>query len=245
MLDHVVLAVILLEALSEWLWLWPRYLRAIARGVPGARARVYRNLLIAEWTITLYVIALWAARGRPWASLMLGPVAPVRLGLGLAFALTVVSLLLVQQRAIFSRPKRVKRLREKLAFGDPLLPHTVSERRRFRLVAMTAGICEEIVFRGFLMWYIGAWTGPALAVVLSSAIFGFGHIYLGLSQVPRTAVVGLIFALLALASGSLWPAIVIHAAVDWNSGDMGFRALGSTAESSGADALGDASAANG
>jgi len=69
-------------------------------------------------------------------------------------------------------------------------------------------------------------------VLISSAIFGFGHIYLGLIQVPRTAALGVIFALIVLASGSLWPAIILHAALDLNSGDLGFRALASDPASS-------------
>jgi len=41
-----------------------------------------------------------------------------------------------------------------------------------------------------MMWYFWVWTGPSLVLAISSAIFGFGHIYLGLPQVLRTAAVG-------------------------------------------------------
>jgi len=77
-----------------------------------------------------------------------------------------------------------------------------------------------------MVWYLGIWMGPIAAVILSSILFGFGHIYMGVAQVPRTATVGLVFALVAFASGSLWPAILLHAAIDWNSGELGFHILG-------------------
>ena len=93
------------------------------------------------------------------------------------------------------------------------------------MVALTAGACEEIFFRGFLMWYLGAWMGPLMAVLVSSAIFGLGHIYLGWAQAPKTALVGLLLAFVALASASLWPAMLLHALFDWNSGELGYRVL--------------------
>jgi len=69
------------------------------------------------------------------------------------------------------------------------------------------------------------WTGVVAAVILSSLLFGIGHIYLGRAHVPKTALAGLFFACLALASGSLLPAMLLHAAMDWNSGELGFRIL--------------------
>jgi membrane protease YdiL (CAAX protease family) len=60
-------------------------------------------------------------------------------------------------------------------------------------------------------------------------LFGLGHIYLGGSAMIKTVIGGLLFAAVALAAGSLWPAMVIHAATDLNSGDLGFRAFGGAA----------------
>ncbi len=222
-LDHVFIAAIILFSVIEWRWLWPRCIRAIASDVPGARARIYYRIVVGEWLFTACVIAAWKIQGRSWAGLMLGQTSPLRLGAGLAFAATIVGLLWLQRRAIFARPDRIEEVRQRLGFADPLLPHTPAEHRIFIVVSVTAGICEEILFRGFVMWYFTVWTGPVPAVVASSLIFGFGHIYLSLAHVPRTALVGVIFALLVLATGSLWPVIIIHAALDLNSGGIAFR----------------------
>jgi CAAX protease family protein len=90
-------------------------------------------------------------------------------------------------------------------------------------LALTAGICEEILCRGFMMWYFGTW-GTAAAVVLSSVVFGLGHLYVGVPHVFRTTLIGVGFALLAVFTGSLLPGIVLHAAIDWISGDVGYHA---------------------
>lgn len=79
------------------------------------------------------------------------------------------------------------------------------------------------MFRGFVFWYLGTWAGPVVATLVSSILFGFGHIYLGRAQVPKTAIGGLVACLVVLASGSLWPAIVMHAAVDLENGELGYR----------------------
>lgn len=234
--DDAVLIVLVAATLFEWLWFWPRCVRAIRARVNGARGRFYRGEIIALWAVTLCVLALWIASARPWSALWLGSAVPWRLCIGFFVAAIIVGLLLLQARKVqkaLARPKAVASLREQFSFADPLVPQTSGERRGFWLLSITAGICEEVLFRGFLMWLMAAWTDLALAVIISSVLFGCAHIYLGAAHVPKTAIVGLLFALVVVASGSLWPAIVIHAAVDLNAGEIGFRvgqAAGTTPE---------------
>ena len=98
-----------------------------------------------------------------------------------------------------------------------LLPETGVERFSFVLLSLTAGICEETLFRGFLIRYLheGAFALPLLtALALSSVAFGLAHIYQGASAVLRTGLVGLAFGLLYLLTGSLIPCIALHALID-------------------------------
>jgi membrane protease YdiL (CAAX protease family) len=224
-LDHVLVPAVVVITLVEWLWTWPRSVRAIAAGVPGARTRAYRNIIVMEWALSACVLGLWVAQSRSWGVLLLGAVSPLRLGLGFALVALYLGLALTQRRALLADPERLARVARKLDYADALLPRTPDERRGMALTALTAGFCEELVFRGFAPWYLGHWMGGALAVAMSSLLFGFGHVYLGLAHVPRTALVGLVFALVVLASGSLWPAIVIHAAMDLVASDLGHHGL--------------------
>jgi len=245
--DHILLVMFaLVWPLTEWLWFFPRSVRAINAGIPGARMRLYRNILLPEWGFTACVIALWAARGRPWSALMLGSTTPLRLGIGFLAVALLAGLLWLQRRAIFARPNALELVRRGIGTAAPLWPRTPGERLVFNMVAITAGICEELLFRGFAMWYVrawlpGGWLGLALAVVITSTLFGFGHIYLGGSNVLKSGIGGALFAAVALAAGSLWPAMVIHAATDLNSGDLGFRAFGGAAAQESAPSQPDAS----
>src|SRR5207247_11459823 len=124
-----------------------------------------------------------------------------------------VGLLRARLRAILARPERLELVRRQLSSVGPLLPHTPGEHRGFAVLSITAGICEEILFRGFVMWYLGVWSGPVLAAVISSVLFGFAHIYLGLHHALRAGIVGAVMSLIVLALGSLSAPMIIHAAV--------------------------------
>jgi membrane protease YdiL (CAAX protease family) len=113
------------------------------------------------------------------------------------------------------------------------VPRTTGEYRGMIVVALTAGVCEEFLFRGFVTWYFlefwpGSRVGLILAVTISAILFGFAHIYFGVRQVWVSAVVGAFFAAVVLAAGSLLPAMIVHAAMDLNSFDLGYRALRKT-----------------
>ena len=95
-----------------------------------------------------------------------------------------------------------------------LLPRTPAERRVFLLLSMTAGLAEEVAYRGYVIPALAPLVGTGGAAVLGSVAFGVVHGYQGMLGVVRTALVGGLLAWGFLASGSLWPAILAHASID-------------------------------
>ncbi len=98
-----------------------------------------------------------------------------------------------------------------------MLPQTKSERRWFALVCVSAGVCEEVLFRSFLIrYFVGApWHFLLpLAFGLSWIIFGINHAYQGLKGVVSTCIVAACFSVIVIGFGSLIPAIVIHTLID-------------------------------
>jgi len=89
-------------------------------------------------------------------------------------------------------------------------------------LALGAGFYEEVVFRGFLLGRLHVVLGSAqsprrtqvLAVALSSALFGAGHLYQGGLGVAQTFIAGACLATIVIVTRSLWPAIVAHALID-------------------------------
>ena len=85
----------------------------------------------------------------------------------------------------------------------------------FMAVSLTAGTCEELLWRGWLINVLGVATGSVwLGVAFSAAVFGIGHAYQGWKGMLRTGLIGLQLALLFVFVGSLIPGQVLHAAVD-------------------------------
>ncbi len=77
-------------------------------------------------------------------------------------------------------------------------------------IAVAPGICEEITFRGFILSGFNHSHRPALAIVLSSLVFGLIHVVP--AQVFHAFLLGLVIGTLAIRSRSLWPCILFHVA---------------------------------
>jgi len=100
------------------------------------------------------------------------------------------------------------------------LPRSKKEKRLFLGVALTAGISEEFVFRGFLFFIlliIFPSFNPFVAMIIVSVIFGLLHIYQGLSGIIKTLLFGAFFGLLYLVTGSIIPGMILHFIGDFSS----------------------------
>jgi uncharacterized protein len=98
-----------------------------------------------------------------------------------------------------------------------VLPRSRSERHLFALVGVTAGVCEEWLYRGFFLAVVAALVPglPTVGLVLVAGVgFGLAHAYQGLSGVLTTGVLGGVLAGLYLATGSLLLPVLLHAAID-------------------------------
>ena len=93
-----------------------------------------------------------------------------------------------------------------------LLPRGILESLAWIPVALSAGFCEEVAFRGYLQKQFQAIAGSdGLAVLIQAMVFGIGHLYEGVGQVARIMLFGVLFGLLALWQKSLRPGMIAHA----------------------------------
>lgn len=114
------------------------------------------------------------------------------------------------------QPGKFDSMREQLGF---LIPGTTLELLVWFGLSMTAGICEEIIFRGYLQRQFAAFTGSMLVgVALSAIVFGASHGYEGSPRMLLVGIYGLMFGLLAWWRKSLRPGMIAHAWHDAISG---------------------------
>lgn len=92
-----------------------------------------------------------------------------------------------------------------------LYPFTWTERVTMLLISVTAGICEELIYRGFaLRTLTGRGMALWLALLLSGLSFAMVHGLAGILMLPVFLVAHALFAGIFLWRKSLWPAIYIH-----------------------------------
>jgi membrane protease YdiL (CAAX protease family) len=112
-----------------------------------------------------------------------------------------------------SRAKAAKGIPDDLKF---LFPITQKEKRVWSLVSISAGITEEIMYRGYL-FYALAIVFPILSLIqilfITTLIFGIGHIYQG-KEVIKSTILGLIFGIFYIVFDSVIPIIIAHIAQD-------------------------------
>jgi uncharacterized protein len=127
--------------------------------------------------------------------------------------------------------RRMGRLLDKLpprvpAMAIRILPQSKRERVPFLALALTAGICEEFLHRAFAMAAFARAGFPIWgSVVVSSVLFGIAHLYQGRGGSIGTGLLGLLFGIFRVLTGSFWPVAAWHAAIDIVAGIAGPRYL--------------------
>ena len=192
-----------------------RLLRRIAAGQPLDRHKLYRDTIAGHWLLLAIAVLIWAGAGRNWTSLGMGLQTDQNFLAGALLVAAGIGILLSQVSRIAQlQQSAIDRLRRQFGSLAPLVPQNGSELARFYVVSLTAGVVEEVLWRGFLIWYLTQQLPLWMAAVLSALGFGVAHAYQGPENITRITVVGAGLVGLYLLSGSIWLSIVLHVAVD-------------------------------
>lgn len=167
----------------------------------------YLTTLVAEWLMVLFV--WWGARrrGTTLRELIGGRwqrVSDIIRDIGLALGLFIVANAVYGSLAHAFHVDPGKQL-------TAILPRTSAETAVYLMLALTAGFCEELIFRGYFFRQFAAWTGSLTAgLVLQAILFGLGHGYQGTRLMVIVTVYGVLFGALALWRKSLRPGMIAH-----------------------------------
>lgn len=190
-------------------------LMAVPRTTPLDRMVVYASTIALQWVLTGLVVWRAAARGLLPADLAIAlPDAFRALVTGVALVGLIVLIQVASLRHLSRLPAEQQGFTGVLA--RRFLPQSGVEALVFFALAVTAGVCEEIIFRGFVFTVLARAAGDAVWVGLlgSAAMFAVAHLYQGRRGVAATFVGGLLFGVSRIVSGSILPAIVAHAVAD-------------------------------
>jgi len=194
--------------------------RALAAGKSDARLKAYERGILFQWGFSLLLAIVWIASGRTPGAAGLVPEFGFWSFFFGALALAATAGFVWQVRRTTSDPEQLRDVREQIHSIETVVPHTDRELTRFSWLSVTAGICEEFIYRGILMGLLASSLGIWPAILISSLVFGIGHSYQGPVGVLRTGLVGLVLAIVVTLTGSLFVAMVAHAAIDIAQGRM-------------------------
>jgi len=203
---------------------YQRLLRRLQAGIAADRPALYRNTLFSHWALFGIGAGLWWLSGRPLSVVGVRFAVDAAFIVGLILVILAIAMLIVQIARVRKAPQsRIDRYRQQFELLEPIIPTTRPELEIFNLVAVTAGITEEFLWRGFLMWYLTQFMPVWLAAVAGIVAFGLAHAYQGWKKVPQIVLVGGAFMVLYLTTGSLLLPIVLHIAVDLLQGRFAYE----------------------
>jgi membrane protease YdiL (CAAX protease family) len=226
--DHlIVLAFAVLYPAFDFFYSIPRFKRKIADNIPGTRIREYQNSIAWIWILSLLALIIWINNERDLINLGLNFSMVWSAWMGIALAAIGLTYMFFVLRTTKSNNEQRSSIYSKLKDSNVslYLPHTKNDFIWFVFVSISAGICEELLFRGFLIWYINEFSSIVFAVILSSVLFAFAHAYQGWKGVLQSGAAGLILAIIYVFTDTLWIPIALHIVVDMYSGMLGWLAF--------------------
>ena len=222
--DIFCLALIAVLLLLDYFVLWPTFLRQSHGNPTRARLWLWSSWMIMLWALVAAIVLLWLFEARSWGALRLVMPHGWRLwgSVGLVLVLAISYARIVVRLAWRSRSRRIKINNPQLVL---LAPHTPSELAWWAAVSLSAGFCEELIFRGYLIWAFQPTFGLWGAAIFSLFVFAAAHAYQGAKNALVAGLIGGVLTLVVLISGSLWPAIALHALVDFGQNLIGWLAI--------------------
>ena len=189
------------------------------------RTTWYQTTIVSLWILAVSAVALaypvdvFVLANRPSVALWLDEHRAIFLG-ATALVVAYTSLVLWQGfKAAMNQALRIKiaKAMQSLRFAFPV---TARERHWWILASLSAGVCEEILYRGFAIHYFSGSLsatiplGTAGAWLTVSLFFGLAHAYQGVAGIVRTTLAGLILGAITILTGGLLLPIVLHFVFD-------------------------------
>ncbi|WP_379128343.1 CPBP family intramembrane glutamic endopeptidase [Paenibacillus sp. sgz500958] len=182
---------------------------------PGIKITYYKKTVVELWALAAVFTGCVYWKGIPWPTLGLAEAQWGRISVMLLFGLgTFTAAPLIMMKGI---PGYRETMHKQLKELDEFLPSGQPEKRFWIWVSLTAGICEEWLFRSMMFYYIPL-VIPGVSflwvMLLSSLLFGLGHYYQGGKGVMSAMIMGLMFGGLYYYSGAVWLCMLFHFLID-------------------------------
>ena len=190
---------------------------------PEKLIQVYRETMLYIWVPTALLLVLVSFGDLSFSDLGLQWHWDLSNQVAVAFGVFVTGYFCFQIIQLKNSNQHQQAFIEQTEFVAWLLPKNAREARYFILgVSVSAGLCEELLFRGYLLNLLDQNFPTYVAVIVSSLAFGAVHIYQGPLHVIRTTVIGVFMALVYLITDSIFIVIYLHIIMDMLGGMLAY-----------------------
>ncbi len=176
----------------------------------------YLSSIVAEWVLLGLVIAGIHRRREFLAQAFCNRTRTFFESVGLGAAVYVVGFMAIGivSAVLYFTPLFHKRNEAAIL---AMAPHTPLQFLVWFGVSLSAGVCEELIFRGYLLQQLNAWTQrPVVSICLGALLFGSVHLYEGLGAILPLAALALVFgAVVHHFKGDLRAVVVAHTLQDF------------------------------
>lgn len=173
---------------------------------------LYLSLILGQWGLLYYVWKVGLRRTGTKLSELIGGrwvrLKDVLFDAVLAVGLLMIWLLIQSAWDRLLGPGHAASIRS-------LLPQQPIELVLWVALSISAGFCEEVIFRAYFQKQFEALTHSMwIALLLQAVLFGISHGYQGVAAALKITIFGSLFGLFAWWRKSLRPGIIAHALTD-------------------------------
>ena len=209
-----------------WAYALHRVLKDLKAVAPRpVKLRFYAAVIVSEWLVVGGMLFVAGRHGLSASDLGdgLGIAAPTLVFTAVLLA-AVVAVTIFKVRQI--RRASPERLAKQVRKARSYTPNGPVELAAFALVAITAGVCEELLYRGWIVNLATAASRSMVAgVLIGGIVFGTAHAYQGVKGMLHAGTMGMVFGVVFVLTKSLVPIQVMHAGIDLATGTLGAAAL--------------------
>lgn len=179
----------------------------------------YKHTLLLFWIQTFFILINYVAFKTPIINFY-----PKFTSLNLWLIVLIVGFAIVQHRLTNKvKNHQVNNLKEHLKDIYYYLPKTRKELQWFIFLSVSAGFCEEIIFRVFLFEFLKSYSSIIFAFITTNLIFAITHIGSGIKNTVSSFILGLLFQIIIYLTENIWAAILLHIIIDINIGILGYK----------------------
>jgi membrane protease YdiL (CAAX protease family) len=174
----------------------------------GKRMRYRKSMaIIAIFLMILSVDWVFSSRGFTQLGLAAPTTRPAIAGCLVALFVAIIFFLVLITKC------NVQKAAQPDDQADSILPASRDELRSFVIFAIAAGFGWEVLYRGFLLFWLSPIIGIVPGVAASSIAYGLSHGCKTVTQTTASVVSALLFTVGYAATGSLWWLIILHIAL--------------------------------